>query len=214
MTSEDLDPKARLLEATMAYVSRHGVNELTLRRLAAALGTSHRMLVYHFGSRDGLLVQVVREVERRQRLALQGLFADPTLSVSQLIRLGWSRFADPALWPQERLFFEVYAHALQGRPHATALLADIVDAWLEPLATTARRDGLSEEDALAEARLALAVTRGLLLDLLATGAREAADRAIERFILGYEARVGAAAAACTALPSPSAAAEGGCEADG
>lgn len=192
MVSEEQGPKARLLEATVAYVAQHGVSELTLRQLAASLGTSHRMLVYHFGSKDGLLVQLVREVERRQRLAVHELFSDSSLSVTELMRRSWSRFADPSLWPQERLFFEVYGHALQGRPHAIALLNDVVDAWLEPLATIARRDGLSEHDAVAEARLAVAVTRGLLLDLLATGDRGAADRAMERFILGYEARPGSA----------------------
>jgi AcrR family transcriptional regulator len=189
MVSEEQGPKTRLLEATMAYVAQHGVSELTLRQLAAALGTSHRMLVYHFGSKDGLLVEVVREIERRQRLAVNELFSDQSLGVSELIRRSWNRFADPALWPQERLFFEVYGHAVQGRPHAIALLNDVVDAWLEPLATIARRDGLAGDDAAAEARLAVAVTRGLLLDLLATGDRAAADRAMERFILGYEARV-------------------------
>ena len=46
----------------------------------------------------------------------------------------WARVADEALWPNERLFFEVYAQALQGHPHAEPLLDGIVDAWVEPLA--------------------------------------------------------------------------------
>lgn len=56
-------PRERLLAAAVEHVAAHGVGDLSLRRLAAALGTSHRMLVYHFGSREGLLVEVVREVE-------------------------------------------------------------------------------------------------------------------------------------------------------
>jgi hypothetical protein len=37
-----------------------------------------------------------------------------------------------ALWPNERLFFEIYGQALQGRPGTTELLDGIVDDWLEP----------------------------------------------------------------------------------
>jgi AcrR family transcriptional regulator len=188
MASEEQGPKARLLEATMAYVAQNGVSELSLRQVAAAIGTSHRMLVYHFGSKDGLLVELVREIEQRQLSAVRALFSDPGVSVSHLMRQSWSRLADPVMWPQERLFFEVYGHAVQGRPHAAALLNDVVDAWLEPLAAILQREGLAKAEAVAEARLAVAVTRGLLLDLLATEDRDAADQAMERFILGYEAR--------------------------
>jgi AcrR family transcriptional regulator len=188
MVSQEQGPKARLLEGIMAYVAQNGVSELTLRQVAAAIGTSHRMLVYHFGSKDGLLVQLVREIEQRQLSAVRALFSDSALSVSDLMRQSWSRLADPAMWPQERLFFEVYGHAVQGRPHAVALLSDVVDAWLKPLATILQREGLAKAEAAAEARLAVAVTRGLLLDLLATQDRDAADQAMERFILGYQAR--------------------------
>ena len=79
----------------------------------------------------------------------------------------WARVADPALWPNERLFFEVYAQALQGSPHALPLLDGIVDSWVEPLAALVA-PGRPKAEARAEARLAVAVVRGLLLDLLAT----------------------------------------------
>ena len=44
----------RLLHDAIAYVAEHGLAELSLRKLAAAIGTSHRMLIYHFGSKEGL----------------------------------------------------------------------------------------------------------------------------------------------------------------
>ena len=75
------------------------------------------MLVYHFGSKEGLLVEVIRTVEARQREALP---------VAEQARRMWQRLADPALWPHERLFFEVYGQALQGRPHTTELLDGIL----------------------------------------------------------------------------------------
>jgi AcrR family transcriptional regulator len=175
--------RERLLAAAMDHVARNGVGDLSLRALAAALGTSHRMLIYHFGSREGLLIEVIRAVEAQQRAALEEMLAAPDAGTpEETMRRMWRRVADPSLWPNERLFFEVYAQALQGSPHALPLLDGIVDLWVEPIAKLAMAQGRPEAQARAEARLGVAVTRGLLLDLLATGDREAVDAAMERYI--------------------------------
>jgi AcrR family transcriptional regulator len=166
----------------MEHVAEHGVGDLSLRGLAAALGTSHRMLIYHFGSREGLLIEVIRAVEAQQRAALEQLLQDPESTPEETMRRMWRRVADPALWPNERLFFEIYAQALRGSAYALPLLDGIVDFWVEPLTALAVEQGRPEAEARAEARLGVAVTRGLLLDLLATGDRDAVDEAMERFI--------------------------------
>jgi AcrR family transcriptional regulator len=183
MSAEDgMGARERLLAGAMEHVAEHGVGNLTLRGLAAALGTSHRMLIYHFGSREGLLIEVIRAVEAQQRAALAELLLDEDAPPAETMRRMWRRIADPALWPNERLFFEVYAQALQGSPHAEPLLDGIVDLWVEPLTRIAVARGEDEARARAEARLGIAVTRGLLLDLLATGDRAAVDAAMERYI--------------------------------
>jgi AcrR family transcriptional regulator len=174
--------RERLLAAAMDHVAQHGLGDLSLRGLAAALGTSHRMLIYHFGSREGLLIEVIRTVEAQQRAALAEMLLDQDAPPAETIRRMWRRLADPALWPNERLFFEVYAQALQGSPHARPLLDGIVEQWVEPLTRIAVAQGRPEAEARAEARLGVAVTRGLLLDLLATGDRDAVDAAMERYI--------------------------------
>ena len=179
------NPRERWLAATMDYVTRHGIGELTLRQLAKALGTSHRMLVYHFGSKEGLLTEVVRCSEAEQRALTTQLMTDPSTPPIEQARRVWSQLADKQMWPRERLFFEVYGQALQDRPHTRALLNEIVDAWIEPLVAINQRIGMSAADARAAARLGLAVTRGLLLDLLATGDREGADAAMEHFLTSY-----------------------------
>jgi AcrR family transcriptional regulator len=181
------DARQRLLDRAIDHLAAHGLSDLSLRQLAAALGTSHRMLIYHFGSKEGLLVEVIRAVERRQREAFADLDLEGVTSPGETIRRMWRRFADPALGPHERLFFEVYGQALQGRPHAVPLLDGIVESWLEPAVEFGRRMGVPEDVARADARLGVAVMRGLLLDLLATGDRAAADAALERFIALYTA---------------------------
>jgi AcrR family transcriptional regulator len=180
--TEPADARERLLAGAMEHVAQHGVGDLSLRGLAAALGTSHRMLIYHFGSREGLLIEVIRTVEAQQRAALAQMLLDEDAPPHETMRRMWRRLADPALWPNERLFFEVYAQALQGSPHALPLLDGIVDLWVEPLTRIAVAGGMDEARARAEARLGIAVTRGLLLDLLATGDRAAVDAAMERYI--------------------------------
>jgi AcrR family transcriptional regulator len=178
--------RERLLNAAIDHVTEHGIGETTLRQLAAALGTSHRMIIYHFGSREGLLLEVVRRVEESQRQAVVERGADPDVSFADAMRLNWQRLADPSMWPLERLFFEIYGQALQGNPYAAPMLGGVIDAWLAPLRELYERGGVPADSARAEARLGLAVVRGLLLDLLATGDREGVDAAVERFIARYE----------------------------
>lgn len=178
----------RLLAAVLDHVTEHGVGDLTLRGLARAIGTSHRMLIYHFGSREGLVAEIVRANERRQRALLAELQLDPELPPVEVARRVWAQLADPAMWPRERLFFELYARALQGHDDAAPLLEELIEGWLAPATEDGiARGGLAREDARAEARLALAVVRGLLLDLLATGDRAGVDRAFERFLAARDA---------------------------
>jgi AcrR family transcriptional regulator len=181
------EPRARLLAAAIEYLQARGIGELSLRELAAAIGTSHRMLIYHFGSKEGLLVAVVQEVEEQQRRFLASLAVDPSVGRREAITVMWRHFADTRLWPAERLFFEIYGQALQGRPGTAGFLDGIVGDWLEMLTQYSVQLGSSPENARAEARLGIAVMRGLLLDLLATGDRAGIDEAVERFILLAEA---------------------------
>jgi AcrR family transcriptional regulator len=184
-------PREDLLEAAIAHVADHGIADLSLRALAAELGTSHRMLIHHFGSKEGLWVAIVREVERRQLALLDDLVPDPAQPLDEAMRAWWRHLSDPALWPNERLFFEVYGQALQGHAPATGLLDNVVGAWVEPAAAIAESLGLPRDEAVAYARLGVAVTRGLLLDLLATEDRAGVDAAMEEWIALSLARLGA-----------------------
>ncbi len=156
----------------ITYLAEAGVGDRSLRRIAAGAGTSHRMLIYHFGTRDALLVEVVRAVEARTREALASLQARAPRE--QAIEF-WQRLSDPALAPYERLFFELYGAALAGQESFAPVLDGIVTSWL---ADESRFAGLS----LPRARMTLAFVRGALLDLLATGDRDGVDAAVREFI--------------------------------
>jgi AcrR family transcriptional regulator len=181
--------KDRLLRQVLDYVAAHGLGDLSLRELASAIGTSHRMLLYHFGSKAGLVVEVIQAVEAEQRAIFAEIAADASVAPLDVARAMWRRFTDPALRGQERLFFEVYGQALQGRAGTTGLLEGVIDRWAQPIAEAAIRRGVPAAEAQAQARLSVAVTRGLLLDLLATGDRDAVNAAYEEF-LAMVARAG------------------------
>ncbi|MGH3330798.1 MAG: TetR/AcrR family transcriptional regulator, partial [Nocardioidaceae bacterium] len=63
----DASPSRRdeLAEQATDYVLGYGIAGLSLRPLAAALGTSDRMLVYHFGSKDALVAEVIERSNGR-----------------------------------------------------------------------------------------------------------------------------------------------------
>lgn len=179
----ELTSRERLVDAAVRYVADHGVGDMSLRQLATGIGTSHRMLIYHFGSKEALLVEVVRQVEEAQRAALAELTESLGAEVGPIdvMRALWSRLIDPSLAPYERLFFEVYGRALQGDPTLDPLLTGVVDAWLPQLTDLNERAGFPPEAAADHARLQVAVTRGLLLDLLATSDAAAVTAAADRF---------------------------------
>ncbi len=173
------DAREALLDKVLAHVAAHGLSDSSLRELAAGVGTSHRMLIYHFGSREGLVAAVATAVEQQQRAAMAQL-ATQVGSPAELIRAAWQQVADPALRPFVRLFFEVLSYALQGRPGTEDFLRQLTEPWLTQAGETAA--GLGLDASVAELRLGVAVTRGLLIELLATGDEAAATESLERFI--------------------------------
>jgi hypothetical protein len=92
-------------------------------------------------------------------------------------RAMWVSLRAPELRPLERLFFECYARAAQLEEPFTRLLPGAVDAWLAAVGEHAPR-GVDATSI----RLGLAVTRGLLLDLVATDDQDGVDAAYERFL--------------------------------
>jgi AcrR family transcriptional regulator len=170
--SRDEQRRKELLRAVVETMAETGIGHRSLRDIATAAGTSHRMLLHHFGSREELLVAVVEEVEGRQVAGLSGLPDDPLQAAAAM----WQGLRAPELRPFERLFFECYARAAQGEAPFTRLLPAAVRNWLD---AADRHTGGSADPALA--RLGLAITRGLLLDLVATDDEAGVDAAAAAF---------------------------------
>ena len=160
-----------LLDKTMHHVAQHGLSDLSLRELATAIGTSHRMLIYHFGGRDGLIAAVVEQMESQQRAQLLELVITAK-GPRELIEAQWKQLSDPATRPFVMLFFEVLAMALQQRAGTERFLEQLTTPWLD-LGLPADRPDLL---------LGVAVIRGLLLEGVASGDFELPTEALHRFL--------------------------------
>ena len=169
----DLERRRLLLEALIEAFAGGGIGDRSLRDIAEAVGTSHRMLLHHFGSREELLLAVVDEVERRQMAALPEAGTGPADAMAAM----WADVRREELRPFERLFFECYARGAQGEQPFARMVPGAVDTWL---AEVDEKAGGSADPALA--RLGLAVIRGLLLDLVATDDQKGVDAAAQAFV--------------------------------
>jgi AcrR family transcriptional regulator len=164
----DPDRRAKTLERAAEYVLDHGLEGLSLRPLAAALGTSPRMLLYDFGSKEQLIDEILAEVRRREERLIAERQIDFRGAPGDALGAVWEWVSAEERAPFMRLFFETYVDALRRPGAAQPLVRDWVD-FLE-----------REVDA-ATATLFIAVIRGLLLDRLAADDPARTDAALERF---------------------------------
>ncbi|MFZ0835790.1 MAG: TetR/AcrR family transcriptional regulator [Mycobacterium sp.] len=162
----DVERRRELLDALVDAFAQGGIGDRSLREVAEAVGTSHRMLLHHFSSRGEMLVAIVDEVERRQREVLRELPPEPADGFAAM----WADVRRPELRPFERLFFECYARGAQGEEPYARMLPGAVDDWLTEIGDAAL------------ARLGLAVIRGLLLDLVGTDDDAGVQAAAQAFV--------------------------------
>jgi len=171
-----------LLSQAYAYVREHGIAELSLRPLAAAIGSSPRVLLFLFGSKDGLVRALLGRARQDEEAVLAALPPDGLPATAEAI---WGWLSDVRNRPLPRLWVEAYARSLTDRDgpwdgFAAATVAD----WLEVLRRSQPAATRDTPEGLAERTAVLAVLRGALLDLLATGDTERTTAAVRQALRG------------------------------
>ena len=173
--------KQELLDAAYQYVLGNGLADMSLRPLAKEIGSSPRVLLFLFGSKEELiraLLARARQEELRYLTALRENHDDLAATGRDV----WAWLANPAHRALLALWVEGYARSLLGDPGPWADFGrDTVHDWLDLLA---ERQAASSADPVAEAErtLLLAVLRGALLDLLATGDTDRVTQAVHRHL--------------------------------
>lgn len=173
--------RAELLERAYAYAIEHGLSDLSLRPLAAAIGSSPRVLLFLFGSKDGLVRALLGRARGDELAALEHVRAqgsDNDLDV--IVRATWHWLVADGHRPLLMLWLEAYARSLtEPRGPWGGFGAQTVADWLELLADAQPHGHRRTRVGAAERTLALSVLRGALLDLLATGDVERTTAAVE-----------------------------------
>jgi AcrR family transcriptional regulator len=167
------------------YAVEYGFSELSWRPIAATLGITPTTLVHHFGSKTQMLQAILGRLRERMFLATSqqlGQQPDPATAA----RAVWKLAAAPRQAAEFRLFFAVYGQALQAPQQYAAFLDHVVSDWMSEL-IDAQRPNTDQATATRRVTFVIAVIRGLLLDLLATGDRHRVQDAAEAFLaeLGY-----------------------------
>ncbi len=167
--------RAELLERCYAYVLEHGLATVSLRPLAAAVGSSPRVLLFLFGSKD----ELVRALLARARADEIALPAIGTADLPAAALEVWGWLAADRHRGLLRLWVESYARSLIEPDGPWGPFArQTVEDWLALLAAAQPARVRNTEAGIAQRTLVLAVLRGALLDLLATGDRARTTRAV------------------------------------
>jgi AcrR family transcriptional regulator len=168
--------REELLEKAYAFVLEHGLTDLSLRPLALEIGSSPRVLLYLFESKDGLVRELLARARQDELAALEGLDGDGLDAVTEKL---WEWLAAP---PHRRLlvlWIEAYARSLVDPDGPWAGFArQTVEDWLDVLARAQPPAARRTRAGFAERTRALALLRGGLLDLLATGDEGRVRRAV------------------------------------
>lgn len=162
--------REELLELAYRYVLDHGLAELSLRPLATAIGTSPRVLLYLFTSKDGLIRALLARARTDQLDLLASTRVSGEANLADVAALVWQWLIAEDHRPLVTLWFEGYARSLVEPEGPWANFArQTVQDWLAVLAAHQSPAHARSPAGAAELTLVLAVLRGALLDLLATG---------------------------------------------
>jgi AcrR family transcriptional regulator len=183
------DPAKRrdLLDRVRAYVVRNGLADLSLRPLARALGTSDRMLLYYFGSKERMVTEALAVYERRPLLRARNLLdsvgspRDPA-GLRRFMEETWRQLSAPDLRATLPLYLEIMAAGLLHPDRYGPVVRDTLNEWRRLLASAFRDLGMPEARARTEAALLVDATFGLLIAPLTDGDWDRADAAFHALL--------------------------------
>jgi AcrR family transcriptional regulator len=182
----DVARPAELLDGVVDYLNEHGTAELSLRPLAKAVGSSPRVLLYYFGSKEELVMKALARMRERQRVTYERMKSLSYQTPGEACRAIWQQMSAPE---NERLFrmsLEIFAMALRQPERFAEYLRATIEDWLGFLSVPLAKKGYSEAEARAHATVVLAGFRGFMLDYCASRDRARVDRAVELWLAALD----------------------------
>ena len=180
--------KEEIVDLLIKYLVRHGLANLSLRPMADAIGSSARLLIFHFGSKDRLLEEVLEEMQNRMRGSLVKLLETPPhLRRVSLLKAFWKWALDKQNFPYLQTLYSLQMLAIQQPQAYAKYLQHNSLNWIQLI-----KDALPPTQRnSAAATLYCAVFDGLFLEFLSTGDRTRTTRALDEFLrmarIGHDA---------------------------
>jgi AcrR family transcriptional regulator len=175
-----VDRRAELTDGALDYVLVHGLVGLSLRPLAAALGTSDRMLVYHFGSKERLVGAVLDRAQQRLATAIEPT-GPPPQSLADLVEALWAALRVPAAAQVTRLYLETCVLAVSDPERWRHAPERLRGPWRAPLRVGLVAFGVPAAEADALTDLILDTFDGLALHRLSARDPAQVDAAAAAF---------------------------------
>jgi AcrR family transcriptional regulator len=154
--------RERLAEEATDYVLEHGIANLSLRPLAAAVGTSDRMLVYHFGTKDALVAEVIERSNDRSLAVLRAL--EPARSPGHAVGALWEAWHDGVVGRCMRVYAQAAALGLLGAEPYLGAARRANAAWTREVMAYLVRSGTPQRLARRVGELVDATLFGLWMD--------------------------------------------------
>jgi len=161
--ARDSSRREEWTESATDYVLEHGLIGLSLRPLAAQLGTSDRMLLYHFSTKDDLVAAVMRTSNDRSVAEIAEL--PPAPDVRRAVLSLWDAMCTPTLERCQRLYVEAAALGLLGREPYASAVGEANALWTAALTDHLVRSGVRRGVARRLAEVIDAAFMGFQLDL-------------------------------------------------
>jgi AcrR family transcriptional regulator len=167
--------KPALLEQVTNYILQNGLQDLSLRPLAQSLGTSARMLIYHFGSKEQLVIEAISNAQAKQQALLQGQMVSSKSGKKTLQNI-WAWFNTEDVIAFSRLLYDIENQGMNGNAHYLAFARAIFEGWETFVGQSVKN--LSQD----QVRVVVGVISGLLLYRLITGKVDETDKAFHTFL--------------------------------
>ena len=155
--------REHLAQASADYVLAHGLVGLSLRPLAAELGTSDRMLLYHFADKDDLVATVLRVGNDRSVARVRALPA--ASGVRRAVLDLWVEVTSSPVAACQRMYVEAAALGLFGQEPYASVVREANRVWVAALADHLVAAGADAASAARAVALLDAALTGFQLDL-------------------------------------------------
>lgn len=154
--------KQQAIERIGRHLLAEGLGQTGLRLLAKAAGTSDRMLIYYFGSKEALLDEVLGGIAADVTVQLDGLLGTHSRPAPELLAQLTALTMSEGFKPAAQLWFELVGLAARGQePYLSnaRVLAENWIGWIAARLEESARGDAADLYAHLEGRLMLKLIR-------------------------------------------------------